>query len=248
MGAWGYGIRQDDFVLDVIGCFEDLLKAGQSVRDATTAVKARFAAAIGDDDDGPLFWLALADVQWTYGELETDVLDRVRSDFSTGRGLSLWQDDARGLVRRTAALQKFIDKIAVPRRRTRKLPRTVIRAPKFRPGDCLSIRLASGGYGAALVLAADHREPEYGMNLIGILDYHAPHEPPIESFRTRTWRVRPDGTSDAVEVAWFMPVGFRSVASRLQVVGQIEFVESDPKDSAVYRGWRGIGEPGSSRR
>jgi hypothetical protein len=52
MGAWGYGIRQDDFVLDVIGCFEDLLKAGQSVRDATTAVKARFAAAIGDDDDG----------------------------------------------------------------------------------------------------------------------------------------------------------------------------------------------------
>ena len=74
-----------------------------------------------------------------------------------------------------------------------------------------------------------------------------PYEPPIEEFRTRTWRVRPDGTPDAIEIAWFMPVGFRSVASRLQVVGQIEIVESDPKDSAVYRGWRGIGEPGSSR-
>ena len=35
MGAWGYGIRHDDFVLDVIGVFEELLKAGHSVGDAT---------------------------------------------------------------------------------------------------------------------------------------------------------------------------------------------------------------------
>jgi hypothetical protein len=65
MGAWGYCIRHDDFVLDVIGVFEELLKAGHSVRDATKAVKSRFASAIKDSDDGPLFWLALADVQWT---------------------------------------------------------------------------------------------------------------------------------------------------------------------------------------
>jgi hypothetical protein len=70
MGAWGYGIRQDDFVLDVVGIFEDLLKAGHSVPDATKTVKARFAADTNDPDDGPLLWLALADVQWTYGELE----------------------------------------------------------------------------------------------------------------------------------------------------------------------------------
>ena len=37
MGAWGHGIRQDDFVLDIIGDFEDLLKAGKSVREASDA-------------------------------------------------------------------------------------------------------------------------------------------------------------------------------------------------------------------
>lgn len=31
MGTWGYGIRHDDFVCDVIGAFEDLLKDGKSV-------------------------------------------------------------------------------------------------------------------------------------------------------------------------------------------------------------------------
>ncbi len=61
MGAWGYGVRQDDFVCDVIGVFEDLLKAGKSVREATEAVRSRFAAETNDADDGPLFWIALAD-------------------------------------------------------------------------------------------------------------------------------------------------------------------------------------------
>ena len=55
MGAWGEGIRQDDFVCDVIGIFEDLLKAGKSVADATKTVKSNFAPGMKDSDDGPLF-------------------------------------------------------------------------------------------------------------------------------------------------------------------------------------------------
>src|SRR5579871_4833610 len=104
MGAWGAGIRQDDFVCDVIGVFEDLLKAGNTVRDTTKAVKSRFAAEIEDSDDGPLFWIALADVQWTYGELEPQVLNRVQEDFNSGRGLDRWTEDQRGFSRRRAAL------------------------------------------------------------------------------------------------------------------------------------------------
>ena len=96
MGAWGHGIRQDDFVCDVIGDFEDLLKAGRCVSDATKVVKSRFASEIKDADDGPLFWIALADVQWTYGELEPQVLKRVRKDFDSGRSLDPWREDQRG--------------------------------------------------------------------------------------------------------------------------------------------------------
>ena len=249
MGAWGFGIRHDDFVLDVIGVFEELLKAGHSVRDATKTVKSRFAAEIKDSDDGPLFWLALADVQWTYGELESQVLNRVQGDFDSGRSLAAWREDTRGLLRRRAALEKFISKIVVPNPRAKKPPKTVVRAPKFQPGDCLSIRVANGQYAAALVLAADHSIVEYGRNLVGVLDYLSPQKPPMEVFRTRKWLVRTHHSwSDAMDVAWYQPVGFRTAKDRLEVVGHIEILDSDPKDSNIYRGWRGIGEQMMNQR
>lgn len=120
MGAWGYGVRQDDFVYDVIGVFEDLLKAGKSVREATEAVRSKFAAETNDADDGPLFWIALADVQWTYGELDPQILNRVKEDLDSGRSLAAWTEDRRGLSRRRVALEKFISKIGQSNPRPKK--------------------------------------------------------------------------------------------------------------------------------
>lgn len=247
MGAWGHGIRQDDFVCDVIGAFEELLKAGTSVAHATEAVKATFAAARKDADDGPLFWIALAEVQWTYGDLEPQVLKRVKEDFDSGRALTLWADDRRGLARRRAALEKFIGKIAAPNPRPKKPPKVVIRAPKFRPGDCLSIQLANGQYAAALVLTADHANVEYGKNLIGVLDYLSPEKPTLAIFRKRHWLVTHhswnDIKSQRMELAWYVAARFRAVKDRLEIVGQIEILDSDPKDSNIYcSNWAGLGE------
>ena len=243
MGAWGYGIRQDDFVLDVIGAFEDLLKAGQSVAGAAAAVKAKFASSIDDTDDGPLLWLALADMQWTYGRLDPHVLDRVRQDLDSGRSLDPWRENQRGLLRRRAALEKFIRKIAAPNPRPKKPPRPVVRPPNFQPGDCLSIRLSNGQYGAALVLAADHSIPEYGKNLVGLLDYLSPEKPTIEAFRRRNWLVPDHGAwNGKIALAWYQPIGFRAAKGRLQIVGHIEILKSDPDDSNIYCGWKGIGE------
>ena len=45
MGSWGFGTRHDDFVCDVIGDFEDVLKAGKSVAEATAAVVSRHRGA-----------------------------------------------------------------------------------------------------------------------------------------------------------------------------------------------------------
>ena len=249
MGAWGYGIRQDDFVCDVIGVFEDLLKAGKSVADATKAVKSQFGAAIEDSDDGPLFWLALADVQWTYGELEAAVLERVKDDFDSGRSLLPWEEDQRGLARRRATLERFIRKIGVAKPRPKKPPKLVIRAPKFRPGDCLSIQLANGQYAAAIVLAADHSIAEYGTNLVAVLDYLSADRPTMEVFRKRKWLVLTHHEcNNRMNVAWYQPVGYRKAKDRLEVVGQIEILDSDPKDSNSYCGWAGIGEQAKYQR
>ena len=243
MGSWGHGIRQDDFVVDVIGAFDDLLKGGKSVADATKVVMSKFAAEIKDTDDGPLFWIALADAQWTYGELEPQVLKHVQEDFDCGRGLDRWIDDERVLSRRRAALGKFIIKIAEPNPRPKKPPKIVVRPPKFRPGDCLSIRLGNGQYAAALVLKADHSNAEYGKNLIGVLDYLSPEQPTTEVFRNRKWLLRTHHSwNGQMDIAWYQPLGFRAVKERIEIVGQVDILASDPKDSNSYCGWSGIGE------
>src|SRR5262249_18820413 len=151
--------------------------------------KSKFAAEIKDTDDGPLFWIALADAQWTYGGLEPQVRKHVQEDFDSGRSLDRWTDDQRGLSRRRAALATFLSKIAEPNPRPKKPPKVIVRAPKFRPGDCLSIRLSNGQHAAALVLAADHSNVEYGKNLIGVLDYLSHDKPTIDVFRKRKWLV-----------------------------------------------------------
>ena len=110
--------------------------------------------------------------------------------------------------------------------------KTVIRPPKFKPGDCLSIRLPDGRYAAALVLATDHSHPEHGLDLIAVLDFLSPVKPAIEVFRERKW----------LEVAWYHYIGFRAVKQRLEVVGAVEILESDPKDSNVHHRWNDIGE------
>jgi len=243
MGAWGSGIRQDDTVCDVIAAFEDQLKAGKSVADATESVKSKFAATIEDDDDGSLFWIALADMQWTYGSVESQILKRVEEDFAAGRSLARWEDDQRGLSRRRAALEKFIKKIAEPNPRPKKPPKIVVRPPKFQPGDCLSIRLSNGQYGAAIVLAADHSKVEYGKNLVGVLDYLSPEKPNIEVFRRRNWLIRNHHNwMNKVDLAWYVPSRFRAVKDRLEIVCRVEILKTDPRESNSYSGWGGIGE------
>jgi hypothetical protein len=249
MGAWGYGIRQDDLVCDVIGVFEDLLKAGKSVCEATEAVRSKFTATMKDADDGPLFLIALADMQWTYGELEPQILNRVKEDLDSGRSLAPWTEDQRGLARRRAALEKFISKIGQPNRRPKKPPKIVLRVPKFRPGDCLSIRLSNGQYSAALVLAANHSNVEYGTNLLGVLDYLSPEKPTMEVFHKRKWLVlRQHSSITEIDVAWYHYIGFRAVKDRLEIVGHVEILGSDPTDSTIYRRWTGIGEQATHQR
>jgi hypothetical protein len=38
------------------------------------------------------------------------------------------------------------------------------------------------------------------------------------------------------------PPGFRAAKDRIEVVGQVDILDSDPKDSNCYCGWAGIGK------
>ncbi|MBK8207327.1 MAG: hypothetical protein IPK87_11155 [Planctomycetes bacterium] len=243
MGAWGSGIRQDDFVMDVIGDFEEQLKAGNSVAAASKELKTKYTEEMKDEDDGPLFWIALADAQWTYGELDPEVLRRVEEDFESDQGLARWDEGRDGRSKRRAVLAKFIAKISTPNGRPKKPAKIVVRAPKFQAGDCLSVHLSNGQYGAALVLAADHSHAEYGKNLICVLDYLGSEKPTLDAFHVRKWlKLTHHSYQGRADCAWYGTVGFRAMKDRIEVVGQLQLLKSDPYGSDTYSGWARLGE------
>jgi hypothetical protein len=243
MGAWGYGIRQDDTVCDVIDAFDDALKSGKTVADATKAVRGQFTEALDDSDDGPLLWIALADAQWSYGQLDPVILKRVKDDLGSGASLARWDEDGeKGLHRRRAVLERFIKKIEARNPRPKKPPKVVIRKPKFEPDDCLCIRLSNGQYGAALVLAADHSDAEYGKNLVAALDYMSKTKPSLKMFQQRKWLHLTHHSWNEVDLRWYLHVGFRALKERLEWIGRIELRDSDPKDCPSYFVWKFLGE------
>lgn len=69
MGAWGFELYQNDMSLDVKNEFEELFNAGKTVQDITDKMIEDYKGIMGDVDEEPLFWLALADTQWNYGVL-----------------------------------------------------------------------------------------------------------------------------------------------------------------------------------
>jgi len=248
MGAWGTGIRQDDVVRDVLGFFEDRLKNGDSIAQGTRAALAEFAEVLKDVDEAPRVWIGIADAQWTYGELDRQVLDRVRADLRQGAGLAPWQEESdRALRKRVRVLQQFVAKLETPNPRPRKCPKRVVRAPKFAAGDCLAVALPDGRYAAALVLAADHARPEYGKNLIAVLDYLSDRKPHVEVFTERRWLRRPGdwqpeyAPQGPFDIAWYDAAGFRKEQHRFEIIGRIRLRASDPKDSSTFSPWRNLG-------
>ena len=73
MGTWNYGIFDNDVAQDIKEEYIGLLKRGMNSTEATKMVVFRNQDIIDDVDEAPVFWLALADVQWEYGILENAV-------------------------------------------------------------------------------------------------------------------------------------------------------------------------------
>jgi hypothetical protein len=238
MGAWGFGIRQDDFVSDVEDSFENLLKRGATIAQATDQVRKEYADAAKDPDDGPLFWIAIADVQWKYGELSPDVLKRVKSDFENDAGMAGWGDKSeRRFQKRKKALSEFVAKLGSPNPKPRRRPKLVVRKPLFAEGDCLSVKLNNGLYGAAFVLASNHSQPEYGMNLVGTLDVMSEEKPTAETFENRKYLKRFVGSEEWVDIAWYLTVRFRPVRQRIEIVGRTARKADEPRESDRFAFW-----------
>lgn len=69
MGAWGTAIFSDDIACDIRDDYKELIGDGFSSEEATETLVKEYSDIIEDDDEGTVFWLALASVQWNCGRL-----------------------------------------------------------------------------------------------------------------------------------------------------------------------------------
>lgn len=242
MGASGVGIKSDDVVCDVIGAFTAHLKAGRTHAEASRLVRDECHEMLGDPDEGPLVWIGLAESQWTFGALDPEVFARVQADFAAGHGLERWRDASGKMhAQRRAVLVKFIAKLSSPNPRPRKPPKTVARPPVFSAGDCLSVRLDTPEFIAAFVIAADASDPEYGRNLVGVLDWSGSEPPTLDVFAARRFLRVTHHTWDRLDIAWYV-CGFKAERERIQRVGNLPVREGDPRDAKLLSGWRPLGD------
>ena len=78
MGAWGTAIFSDDYACDVRDDYVKEIIRGKTSEEATEAVKKTHLSTDPEDDDAPVFWIALAITQWKKGRLLSEVKAEVR--------------------------------------------------------------------------------------------------------------------------------------------------------------------------
>ncbi len=250
MGAWGFGVLQDDTALDVRADYLKHFNGGRGREETLRRLKHEYAGCMGDPDEEPVFWLAVAACEWECGQLSKPVLTRVRRIVQRGLGLDRWAAEGPTVLRhRRARLAAFLKSIEEPNPKPR-VPRPAIkRKPVFEPGDCLGVRKSNGRYGAVLVLDGDPESSDpgvetFGVNVVGVLEYDSARKPGPTVFEGRKWAVsrfqfRTKGPPD-LEFLSVARSGFRAVRDRIEVVGRTRIRKSDPREPRVYTDWKGF--------
>jgi hypothetical protein len=197
MGAWGYGITEDDAAMDAYEDYIDGLNAGLSKEAIEANIRAEHAEPLADEDDAVSVELGLAKAQWDCGHVTPATFKRIERIIETNAGMALWDDAGpKAAAARRKALNTFLAKLTTtnPRPKKKRKPRYL--KPAFSPGDCLAILdRSTGNFAAAIVLFNPIEKPRpgqdiYGINSLGFLDYEQPTPPPGEFFEIRSWMYR----------------------------------------------------------
>ncbi len=76
MGEWGRRLYDNDITCDVKDEFEKLYREKKSAQEITEIMLNSNRDTLKYDDEAPLFWCALADMQWKYGVLLPEVKEQ----------------------------------------------------------------------------------------------------------------------------------------------------------------------------
>ena len=108
MGAWGTSLYANDSASDIRGEYVDKLRRGKSNEEVTKALIEQNQDYMGDAEEEPLFWYALADTQWNYGRLLPAVKEKALHFLDQTAELERWREAGEKKLR---AWQNTLDKL-----------------------------------------------------------------------------------------------------------------------------------------
>lgn len=93
MAFWGYGLYANDCAADVKDTYVSLLQNGLDDEEVYAQMLEEFKEYLGTEEE-PLFWYALADIQWQKGRLRSEVKQKALFWINNNGGLDFWMDSA----------------------------------------------------------------------------------------------------------------------------------------------------------
>jgi hypothetical protein len=152
MGTWGAGIFSNDLACDVAAAYRSCLLEGHDGQAVTDKMLNDFRDSIGDRDDGPAFWLALAAIQWRYGRLDQSVSQRALEVIAHGGGIAGFSGKPALQRARARVLEALRQRLLSPQRPPAKVRRPPPLVCDWQPGEIVGFRRQSGEWIALHVL------------------------------------------------------------------------------------------------
>lgn len=144
MGTWGYKINQNDIYSDVKQYYISYLQLGKSNIEATKMLMDKFHCILVNEDDAPLFWMALAQIQWQKGRLLDEVKHRAIVHIEKGADLEFWYERSQQLGdKRKKALNDLKEQLdSQPPQRKKTQKKNFYRCP-WKIGDAFAYKITN---------------------------------------------------------------------------------------------------------
>jgi hypothetical protein len=186
MGTWSAEIFGNDTSCEVKEYFIERYNIGIDVTEIVSEINYRFSESIALDDDCDNVLLALSYCLWETQALSEDNLRQVTELIQSGKDIDVLKGlgaDDKFLKSRETCLQKYLQKISVPRKAPlkRKKPATSLDT-NYHNGGCLSFRYPDGHWGGAIIIECEFFKGNGGMSIL-LTDIHQPEAPSFSDFQ-----------------------------------------------------------------
>ncbi len=194
MGFWGSTLYANDCASDVKDSYLDMLKADPGEDCITEKIIVKFHEYLGTDEE-PLFWYALADIQWQAGRLHPQVREMALEWLAREGGLNLWADSKTKGSGWKKTMDKLEARLNTPQPPKKRINRTPVVTNPWNVGDVYAYQFHSekareAGLDQKYILIQKIEEGTYGSlemrTRIRVFDQvfdHVPDPPDLSRMR-----------------------------------------------------------------